>query len=440
MGGMQSFLQGAQVGGQMRQRRQQSAMGQLLQKGNLPKAQAMAAQMGDTDAMSQIQGMLDSADDQQRAQVAARAELVASHLQPLLSLPPQERENHRKRLAQVAAQNGFDPQAVSSLDLSDASINGIVNQAMGLKERAAARGFTEMGDQMVMTDKVSGSAAPAYTRGPSFSEETARMNAEQPSYATATTADGVIAYDKSDPNSTVNLGATPPPRSAANVTVNNIPASGAGAQTSAQEAYDKQLATRVAEWNTGGGADVMKNIGQLRTVQERLERVASGQDSGDLSGPLLGMVPPNMRILFNEGSVDTQQLLEEVVQRNLRLILGAQFTAQEGERLIARAYNPQASEKVNAARVAALLRQMEIAGAQMQGLSDRLNDQGTFIGYDVAPPSLQSFYSAIDSANAPEPSGQQGLELPVVQDQAGYDAIQPGQEYMDPNGVRRRKP
>jgi hypothetical protein len=60
----------------------------------------------------------------------------------------------------------------------------------------------------------------------------------------------------------------------------------------------------------------------------------------------------------NPEQVDTQNMIEEVVQRNLRVVLGAQFTEREGERLIARAYNPQLGEAENAVRVQRLVNAM----------------------------------------------------------------------------------
>jgi hypothetical protein len=156
-----------------------------------------------------------------------------------------------------------------------------------------------------------------------------------------------------------------------------------------EEATDKKIADEYAAWITGGGSDAVKQIAQLQSVKDRL-------DAGEpLTGSLLGLVSPNTRILFNEGSVDAQQLVEEVVQRNLRLILGAQFTEREGERLIARAYNPQARGETNSKRVGALINQISLAAQQKQALFDHVEKYGTATGFRGTTPSIEDFFAAI---------------------------------------------
>jgi hypothetical protein len=175
-------------------------------------------------------------------------------------------------------------------------------------------------------------------------------------------------------------------------------------RTEFERAVDQRIATDYADWVTGGGSDVLKQVGQLQVVKERLDR------GEELSGPLLGLVPPNMRIMFNEKSVDSQQLVEEVVQRNLRLILGAQFTEREGERLIARAYNPQGSAELNSRRVGALIGQISLAAQQKQALFDHVEKFGTATGFRGTTPSMEDFFAALSAAeggaNVPKPMAE----------------------------------
>jgi hypothetical protein len=161
-----------------------------------------------------------------------------------------------------------------------------------------------------------------------------------------------------------------------------------------EEAVDRAAAESYIEWTQGGGSDAVK---QLSQVGEVLDRLKAGED---LTGPLLGLVPTEMRALFNQGSVDAQQLIEEVVQRNLRLILGAQFTEKEGLMLIRRAYNPQLDESVNAKRLARLFRQMETAARQKQAQMDYLEQNRTLRGYQGATPAMADFFSALDEMDA----------------------------------------
>jgi len=164
-------------------------------------------------------------------------------------------------------------------------------------------------------------------------------------------------------------------------------------------AVDKAAADSYIEWTQGGGADAVKQLSQVSEVMGRLK---SGEN---LTGPILGLASPRLRVLFNQGSVDTQELIEEVVQRNLRLILGSQFTENEGNRLIARAYNPSLDEAINARRLATLFTQMSTAAQQKQAQMQYLEENRTLRGFKGATPGMSDFFSALEEedggANSP---------------------------------------
>jgi hypothetical protein len=159
--------------------------------------------------------------------------------------------------------------------------------------------------------------------------------------------------------------------------------------TPAQEATDKKFANEYQEFVVSGGfSDVGKQISQLEDVLAYLE--GSTDEEGNVtqspamaaSGGVVGALPKwvRSRIGMSQG-VDAQEMVEEVVQRNLRMILGAQFTEREGERLIARAYNPSLSEEVNARRVRNLMNQItDAANAKMQA-AQYYEENGTLAGY-----------------------------------------------------------
>jgi len=118
-----------------------------------------------------------------------------------------------------------------------------------------------------------------------------------------------------------------------------------------QEQTDKEFAKTYTEYRAqGGSADLDKSINQLEEVATALE---SGQDT--LTGPLMGKIPSGMKAAMFPDSLRVQDRVEEIVQKNLRVILGPQFTEKEGQRLIERAFNPSLSEAENAKRVRALL-------------------------------------------------------------------------------------
>jgi hypothetical protein len=95
------------------------------------------------------------------------------------------------------------------------------------------------------------------------------------------------------------------------------------------------------------------------------------------------MVPKSIREVtpqLREG-VNIQEMVESTVQRSLRVILGAQFTEKEGERLIARAYNPKLPPKVNADRVQRLLDQLQRAYDGKREAAAYYEANGTLQGF-----------------------------------------------------------
>jgi hypothetical protein len=152
---------------------------------------------------------------------------------------------------------------------------------------------------------------------------------------------------------------------------------------------DKDFAKSWTEFSARGGfADAAKQLGQL---QEVLARLQSGED---LTGPFTGFLMnniPSLAAAYQQGAVSAKEAVEEVVQRNLRLILGAQFTEKEGERLIARAYNPSLKEEENARRLQRLIQQMLSAASATQQAGQYFDQFGTLKGYNAKLPSFADF-------------------------------------------------
>ena len=70
-----------------------------------------------------------------------------------------------------------------------------------------------------------------------------------------------------------------------------------------------------------------------------------------------------------------------MVQRNLRIILGAQFTEEEGKRLIKRAYNPRLEESQNIKRLDRLINSMKKAREAQMAANKHFQEKGTLKGY-----------------------------------------------------------
>jgi hypothetical protein len=161
------------------------------------------------------------------------------------------------------------------------------------------------------------------------------------------------------------------------------------------KAVDEKYAQDYLDWSQGGGADAAANLGQIKSV---LDRLASGEA---LTGKSIGLAPDFFNALVNPSALGAKQQVEEVVQRNLRAVLGAQFTQVEGERLIARAFDARLSPQENAKRLRKLFVQMQAAAQQKQAMAEYYEANETLRGYKGKQPKMQDFFDVLSAPDAP---------------------------------------
>lgn len=169
---------------------------------------------------------------------------------------------------------------------------------------------------------------------------------------------------------------------------------GGGQLTPGQKKLDESAAADIYQWQSGGGQDTVAQIAQLKPVIEDLE---AGKP---ITGVGVAVQPDILLAMTNPEALQSRETVEEVVQRNLRAVLGAQFTAAEGERLISRAFNPKLPPEENAKRVRRLFLQMSSAAEQKQAMADYFNEFGTLRGFKGKMPTIQDFYNAIEGKGA----------------------------------------
>lgn len=179
----------------------------------------------------------------------------------------------------------------------------------------------------------------------------------------------------------------------------------------AETAVDKAFAkTYEEDFASGGVADQQKNLNQIKEVQDLLK------SGNGLTGPVVGSTPDFINKFINPKAVDTRERVEEVVQRNLRVILGAQFTNEEGKRLVARAYNPSLDEATNAQRLGNLFNSMNEALNAKRAAAAYYEKNGTLRGYKGSRAfSIADFEKSIDGPQAtqgqPQPSADGWTEF-----------------------------
>ena len=189
---------------------------------------------------------------------------------------------------------------------------------------------------------------------------------------------------------------------------------GAGLNLSpGQKKVDENYATQYFEYMKGS-ADTEKQLDQLGLALNTLQTSKDGSITGrrvaalDAAGKL-AYVDPEAQAVYDQ--------VTEVVQRNLRLVLGAQFTEKEGERLIARAYNPALGQEENARRVKALMTQIQTAHQSQKQMAQYFRDNGTLQGYEMNQEALaDSLYNMFpeNSATPTEPEGSNNDQLNAV--------------------------
>jgi len=153
---------------------------------------------------------------------------------------------------------------------------------------------------------------------------------------------------------------------------------------------DESYAPEFVDWTGGMSADTTGNIVKMKEV---LKKLLAGEK---LTGPIIGLIPDFAGAFINPDAIGAREAVESVVQRNLKAVLGAQFTEKEGERLIKRAYNPNLSGEENARRLALLIEQMESAAKSKDAQAKYFRKNGTLKGYEGRLPQMADFWAALN--------------------------------------------
>jgi len=113
----------------------------------------------------------------------------------------------------------------------------------------------------------------------------------------------------------------------------------------AEQEFTKEMVPDVAKFLSGGRGRARQNIEALNGVLEKLSTVTGKPEVN--TGAFVGSVPKRF-------AADLKLMEDQVggiVNESLRQILGAQFTQQEGERILGQSFDPTAPNKQNIARV-----------------------------------------------------------------------------------------
>jgi len=121
-------------------------------------------------------------------------------------------------------------------------------------------------------------------------------------------------------------------------------------QAAGQVAASQGIGKEFADYQTAGGrATLNKNLDKLRDAAKRLK---SGEvKTGQVSTIVPGLGGDKAQEVLNPDVAAVRDDIRGAIQASLKQTLGAQFTAQEGEAIFNRAFNPRLSAEENARRV-----------------------------------------------------------------------------------------
>lgn len=162
------------------------------------------------------------------------------------------------------------------------------------------------------------------------------------------------------------------------------------------------------------------NVQQLNQIADSLEKTDTA------SGPIIGLLPKFARDILTPQGASLQDAAERIVQGGLRATLGGQFTQAEGDRFLARAYNPRLSEEQNAQNLRTIAREIAAMQLDKKAALDYFQKNGTLEGF--VPNANPSAAPAAPAA----PAASGGVARPA--NKADYDALPKGARFIAPDG------
>jgi len=172
--------------------------------------------------------------------------------------------------------------------------------------------------------------------------------------------------------------------------------------------FDEKIATELAT-DLKKLPGLLVDIEDLKLQRNRLDTIdASGVKQGIISG-LFGDTA--YTLAFPEGR-DIRDRIETVVQKSLKEILGAQFAEKEGERILARAFNPALDESINQERLDILIAKLDAGVKQKTALLQQIqNGTASKIDLDKLKTDLQNDFKELFPTDANNISPQNNSDV-----------------------------
>ncbi len=146
--------------------------------------------------------------------------------------------------------------------------------------------------------------------------------------------------------------------------------------TEGEKAVDKDYAKDKNNWESGGRTGFIKNLDSLKEAVKGIK-----------SGGLTGILPDR---LTSDAVLQQRQRVNSAIQDSLRPLLGAAFTAEEGERVLKNAFNEAASPEANKESLNALIKRIEKTVEINDAKAKYFRENRSLAGFDANAATPQS--------------------------------------------------
>lgn len=195
------------------------------------------------------------------------------------------------------------------------------------------------------------------------------------------------------------------------------------------EDANKEFQKQYVAWRAGSAEDFFDKINQL---QKAVRVLRSGKQ---ITGPLFNQLPPLVKTLTSPQSTDVRSDVEKIVQGALRETLGAQFTQVEGDRLLARIFDPNLPEEFVAENVEVELNKIAALAKSREAMSRYYEENSTLKGYrpDEWLPKVEADFKVMQGVPAKEQAAAEAMSYRDALSDIGGDPLRgwrlrPGEE------------
>jgi hypothetical protein len=148
-------------------------------------------------------------------------------------------------------------------------------------------------------------------------------------------------------------------------------------------------------WRSGDAANTIANLKLL------IDAVRVLETNKTLTGPIISRLPKIVREYYIPGGEDLRNDVQKAIQASLRETLGAQFTAEEGERINNNTFNPGIPASMVAANVRGELNKVLDLAVSREAMARYYEANNTLKGYKAEDwkPAIEAEFRAMEGVS-----------------------------------------